>query len=145
MITKCRPAGKLWWSAANFSHTRTQPKPASNRLGGSQRRIPVWRPKKDPGFEDTGALCSCWALHLTGHHILESRRSTVKVFCQPFSNIIELYLILCDQRKCEVILNTRSHINKSWPLIPVSRRSYSHCHFTNLPKMRAKVTKHVNT
>jgi len=34
---------------------------------------------------------------------------------------MELYLTLCDQSKCEVILNTRSHINKSWPLIPISQ------------------------
>ena len=31
---KQQSSGKLWWSVANFSHTQTQPKPASNRLDG---------------------------------------------------------------------------------------------------------------
>jgi hypothetical protein len=42
------PLWMEWWSAANFSHNQTQPKPASNRLDGIRQRIPVRRPKKDP-------------------------------------------------------------------------------------------------
>jgi len=43
-----------------------------------------------------------------------------EVFSQPFPNIMELYLVLYNQIKYEPILNTGSHINKSWPLIPIS-------------------------
>ena len=40
-VNKQQSAGKSWWSAANFSHTQTQPSLASDRLDGSRQRIPV--------------------------------------------------------------------------------------------------------
>jgi hypothetical protein len=85
----CRHAGSYGGQRLILATPQPSQKPASSRLGGSQRRIP------DPGFEDSGAPCSLLGSPSpVPSHARAPTLGSSYGFSQPFSNVIELYLTL---------------------------------------------------